>query len=96
MGRPPLRIDIVPKDQEALTKLLSSGVQQVRVALRALALLQVAKGASAPQIASLLPLTSQAIRNIGGRSSKAAWSGHCMKDRGLVQQKCSIKARNNV
>ena len=37
------------------------------VVLRALALLQLAKGASAPQIASLVPLTSQAIRNIGRR-----------------------------
>ena len=67
MGRPPLRIDIGPKDQKELAKLLSSGVQQVRVVLRALALLQLAKGASAPQIASLVPLTSQAIRNIGRR-----------------------------
>jgi len=67
MGRPPLRIDIVPKDQKELAKLLSSGVQQVRVVLRALALLQLAKGTSAPQIASLVPLTSQAIRNIGRR-----------------------------
>src|ERR1041385_1550537 len=67
MGRPPLRIDIVPKDQKALAKLLSGGVQQVRVVLRALALRQLAKGASAPQIATLVPLTSQAIRNIGRR-----------------------------
>ncbi len=42
-------------------------MQQVRVVLRALALLQLAKGASAPQIAKLVPLTSQAIRNIGRR-----------------------------
>jgi len=46
MGRPPLSIDIAPKDQKELTKLLSWGVQQVRVVLRALALLQLAKGAS--------------------------------------------------
>src|SRR5512146_2763854 len=67
MGRPPVRIDIAPKDQKELVKLLSGGVQQVRVVLRALALLQLAKGASAPQIAKLVPLTSQAIRNIGRR-----------------------------
>src|SRR5579863_3980109 len=67
MGRPPLSIDIAPKDQRELAKLLSAGVQQVRVVLRALALLQLAKGASAPQIASLVPLTSQAIRNLGRR-----------------------------
>ena len=67
MGRPPLSIDITSKDQKELAKLLSGGVQQVRVVLRALALLQLAKGASAPRIANVVPLTSQAIRNIGHR-----------------------------
>jgi putative transposase len=67
MGRPPLSIEIASKDQKELAKLLSSGVQQVRVVLRALALLQLSKGSSAPQIANLVPLTAQAIRNIGRR-----------------------------
>ena len=67
MGRPPLSIRIAPKDQKELLKLLGSGVQQVRVVLRALALLQLAKGAGAPQIANVVPLTPQAIRNIGRR-----------------------------
>ena len=67
MGRPPLRIDVAPKDQKQLAKLLSSGVQQVRVVLRALALLQLAKGASAPRISQVVPLTPQAIRTIGHR-----------------------------
>jgi transposase len=67
MGRPPLSVDIAPKDQKELAKLLSSGVQQVRVVLRALVLLQLSKGSSAPQIANLVPLSDQAIRNIGRR-----------------------------
>ena len=67
MGRRPLSINIARKDQRELAKLLSGGVQQVRVVLRALALLQLAKGASAPQIANVVPLTPQAIRNIGRR-----------------------------
>jgi hypothetical protein len=67
MGRPPLSIDIAPKEQRELAKLLSGGVQQVRVVLRALALLQLARGVSAPQIANVVRLTSQAIRNIGRR-----------------------------
>jgi hypothetical protein len=67
MGRPPLRIDVTPKDQKELAKLLSGGVQQVRVVLRALALLQLAKGASAPRISQVVPLTSQAIRTIARR-----------------------------
>jgi hypothetical protein len=66
MGRPPLIIGIAPKDQKELAKLLSGGVLQVRVVLRTVAL-QLAKGGSAPQIAKLVPLTSQAIRNIGRR-----------------------------
>ena len=64
MGRPPLRIEIKSKDQTELKKLLRSGLQQVRVVLRALALLQVAQGFSAPQIARNLPLTAQTIRNL--------------------------------
>ena len=67
MGRPPLRIDVTPKDQKELAKLLSGGVQQVRVVLRALALLELAKGASAPRISRVVPLTPQAIRTIGHR-----------------------------
>ena len=67
MGRPPLSVEVTPRDQEELADLLSGGVQQVRVVLRALALLQLAKGASAPQIAKVVPLTPQAIRNIGHR-----------------------------
>lgn len=67
MGRPPLSIDVTSKDQKQLTELLSGGVQQVRVVLRALALRQLAKGGSAPEIARIVPLTPQAIRNIGHR-----------------------------
>ena len=46
---------------------VSGGVQQVRVVLRALALLQLAKGAAATRIAGVIPLTAQAIRNIARR-----------------------------
>src|SRR5689334_19947643 len=67
MGRHPLSIKVAPKDLKALTGILTGGVQQVRVVLRALCLQQLAKGFSAPQIASVIPLTPQAIRNIGHR-----------------------------
>ena len=46
-----------------------------RVVLRALALLQLAKGASAPQIANVVPLTAQAIRNIGRRYEHGGLDG---------------------
>jgi len=67
MGRPPLRIKVAPKDQKELASLLRGGIQQVRVVLRALALLQLAQGASAPQISKVVPLTPQAIRKVGHR-----------------------------
>ena len=75
MGRPPLHIDIAKKDQQQLRALLKGGVQQVRVVLRALALLQLAEHASAPEIAKLIPLTSQAIRRLGHRYEKAGLNG---------------------
>src|SRR5437764_2437433 len=67
MARPALRIEITSKDQKELRKLLSGGIQQVRVILRAVALLQLAEGVSAPRIADRLPLAAQAIRKIGHR-----------------------------
>ena len=75
MGRPPLDIDVAKKDQLELHRLLKGGVQQVRVVLRALALLQLAEGASAPQIAKTIPLTPQAIRRLGHRYQKAGLDG---------------------
>jgi len=67
MGRSALRIEVAKKDQKELEKMLSGGVQQVRAVLRAMALLQLAKGISAPRIAEFIPLTPQAIRKVGHR-----------------------------
>jgi len=75
MGRPPLNIDVSKNDQRELRKLLKGGVQQVRVVLRALALLQLAEDVSAPQVAQTLPLSSQAIRRLGHRYQKAGLEG---------------------
>jgi transposase len=75
MGRPALSIDIVKKDQQVLRTLLKGGVQQVRVVLRALALLQLSAEASAPQIAKVIPLTPQAIRRLGHRYREAGLKG---------------------
>ena len=67
MARPALRIEVTKKDRKELKELLSGGVQQVRVVLRALALVQMAKGVSAPRIAGVVPLTPQAIRRVAHR-----------------------------
>jgi putative transposase len=67
MARPALHIEVATKDRKELRKLLSGGVQQVRVVLRAVALSQLAQGVSAPRISSIIPLTPQAIRKVGHR-----------------------------
>jgi len=41
MARPALRIEVSAKDQKQLRELVSAGVQQVRVVLRSLLLLQL-------------------------------------------------------
>ena len=64
MPRPALCVQVSAKDQVALKRLLRGGIEQVRVVLRAVALLQLAAGNSAPQIAKVLPLTRQAVRNL--------------------------------
>jgi putative transposase len=67
MPRPALRIKVLAVDQREIRRLLSGGIQQVRVVLRALALLRLAQGMAAPQVACLLELTPQAIRKIAHR-----------------------------
>ena len=75
MGRSPLSIDVAKKDRQELRTLLRGGVQQVRVVLRALALLQSAEDASAPRIAKVIPLTAQDIRRLGHRYQQAGLGG---------------------
>ena len=75
MGRPALKIDVTKKDQQELRKLVKGGVQQVRVVLRALALLQLSEHASAPQIARVVQLTPQAVRRLGHRYQQAGLEG---------------------
>jgi hypothetical protein len=68
MARRPLRISVSGKDRKLIDELLSSTVQPVRVILRALALLHLAEGATAPATAlSLKKLTSKAVRSIAHR-----------------------------
>ena len=75
MARPALRIEVKKKDQRTLKELLSGGVQQVRVVLRAMVLLQLAKGTSAPRISAVVPLTPQAIRKVGHRYQQGGLEG---------------------
>ena len=67
MPRSALRVKVSKKDQAALKKLLAGGIEQVRVAMRAVSLLRLGEGMGAPQIAEVLPLTRQAVRDIARR-----------------------------
>jgi putative transposase len=62
-----LEIRLSKPDERFLVQLLRSGVQQVRVVLRALGLLQLSSGDSAPSVARRLLLTPKAVRDIGKR-----------------------------
>lgn len=60
-------LQLSAEHEQELRALLRSGVQQVRVVLRALALLQTAAGGSPPVVARGLGLTAKTVRDIGGR-----------------------------
>lgn len=67
MLRPALRVQVSKKDQAALKQLLRGGIEQIRVVLRAAALLRLGEGMGTPQIAAVLPMTRQAVRNLARR-----------------------------
>jgi len=67
MPRPPLSFHLKTQDRKELEQMLCGGIQQVRVVLRALALLQLDAGLSAPKVAQGVPFTAQAIRVIAKR-----------------------------
>jgi transposase len=62
-----LELQLSKSDERSLAQLLRSGVQQVRVVLRSLALLQLSHGDTAPKIAQRLRLTPKTVRDIGKR-----------------------------
>ena len=97
MARPALRIEVPSKDRKELRKLLSGGVQQVRVVLRAVALSQLAQGVSAPRISSVIPLTPQAIRKVGHRYQQGGLERALYeKERPRERPKCSTMDRSSA
>jgi putative transposase len=67
MSRRAIGLELSAGDQSELQHLLAGGVQQVRVTLRALALLRMEQGFTAPQVAKMVQLTDQAVRQIARR-----------------------------
>ncbi|MBO0800954.1 MAG: helix-turn-helix domain-containing protein [Blastocatellia bacterium] len=62
-----LRVHLKKRDRDELDRVLSGGVQQVRVVLRSLTLWQLHEGKSISEVASNVHLTSKAVREIGRR-----------------------------
>jgi transposase len=67
MARPPKPFHLKTHDKKELKRMLSGGIQQVRVVLRALTLLQLDEGLSAPQVSRTVTFAAQAIRTIAKR-----------------------------
>jgi transposase len=70
-----LQIQLSAADRGEIEALLSRGVQQVRVVLRALALRQLSARQTPPQVAQNLDLSPKAVRAIGARFEKEGLAG---------------------
>ena len=70
MSRRPIAFALSRPDQKAVAELLGSGIQQVRVVLRAIALEQLSQGQTAPVVAQLVHFSPQAVRRIAHRYKK--------------------------
>src|ERR1035437_10118658 len=70
-----LELQLSKADEREVRGLLGGGVQQVRVVLRALALLELSGGESAPTVARNLELTPKAVRDIGWRYRQGGLEG---------------------
>ena len=67
MAKTALVLKLTAGEREELRELLKSGVLPVRTVIRALALLRMDAGLSAPQVAEMLELTGQGVRQIAKR-----------------------------
>jgi len=67
MSRRPMDVAVSERDRHQIEQLLRSGVQQVRVVLRAITLEQLSSGQSAPAVARIVHLSPQAVRRIAHR-----------------------------
>src|SRR5712691_4079698 len=66
-SRRKLKVKLRKKQREKIEQMLSAGTQSVRVVKRAQALRLLAEGRLSPEMASVVGLTPQAVRNIGWR-----------------------------
>jgi putative transposase len=71
MAKTALVLALTSGEREELRELLKSGVLPVRTVIRALALLRMDAGMSAPQVAEMLELTGQGVRQIAKRYNES-------------------------
>jgi putative transposase len=62
-----LQLSLTVGDRGRIEELLSAGVQEVRTVVRALALRQLDRGLSTPEVGSLVGLAGKTVRQIGQR-----------------------------
>jgi hypothetical protein len=62
-----LRVRLSKPNQFELQQMRRGGIQQARVVLRALALLQLSAGQTTAQVAGTVGMTTKAVRGIGRR-----------------------------
>jgi hypothetical protein len=74
-----LELRLKKADRDQLNGMLSRGVQPVRTVLRALALQQLDRGKSVAEVASIVPLTSKALREIGRRYEASGLEGSSLR-----------------
>ena len=84
MPRAAQRLIVSVRVREALDAVLSSGVQQACVILRALAIRHLADGASAAEAAKMVRLTPKAVRAIARRYRQGGLDRE-LRDRVCVQ-----------
>ncbi len=70
-----LRVRLSKQHQIELQQMLRGGIQQVRVVLRALALLRLSAGQTGAQAAATVGLTAKAVREIGRRYEQGGLEG---------------------
>jgi hypothetical protein len=87
-----LRVQLSKEDEKELRGLLQGGIQQVRVVLRALALLQLSAGQTVGKAAKNVELTSKAVREIGRRYEKGGLERALYEKQRRALRRCWILA----
>lgn len=73
MARQAAALGLTDSERQEVRGLLKNGVLPVRSVVRALALLRLDAGVSAPQVATMLEMTGEGVRKIARRYHQSGW-----------------------